>query len=407
MTALTMHNARTQVRPGRLPARAAFALQVSILVLFLASSSAPTPLYAVYEARWGFSPITVTLVFGVYALAVLTSLLTVGSLSDHIGRRPVLLGAIVVQAIAMLVFATAGGVPALLLARVVQGLATGAAIGALGAGLIDLQKARGTIANGVAPIMGTATGALGSSVLVQYLPAPTRLVYLVIFTVLLMQAIGIVLMAETATPKPGALASLRPEVGLPAGARKPFLLAAPVLVAAWALAGFYLSLGPTLAGLVVGSHSVLLGGLAVFALAGSGGVTVLLSRTTPPRTVMFFGAVALILGVGTILLAIDHSSATAFFVGTALAGVGFGAGFQGGLRTVLPFAALHQRAGVLSTTYVLCFLAMGLPAVVAGVLVTHVGVLTTAREYGVVVMVLAGLALLGMAGRRDADCASR
>jgi predicted MFS family arabinose efflux permease len=400
MTALTMHNPLTRVRPGRLPARAAFGLQVSILVLFLASSSAPTPLYAVYEARWGFSPITVTVVFGVYALAVLTSLLTVGSLSDHIGRRPVLLGAIVVQAIAMLVFATAGGVPALLLARVVQGLATGAAIGALGAGLIDLQKARGTIANGVAPVMGTATGALGSSVLVQYLPAPTRLVYLVIFTVLLMQAIGIVLMAETATPKPGALASLRPEVGLPAGARKPFLLAAPVLVAAWALAGFYLSLGPTLAGLVVGSHSVLLGGLAVFALAGSGGVTVLLSRTTPPRTVMFLGTVALIVGVGTILLAIDHTSATAFFVGTALAGVGFGAGFQGGLRTVLPFAALHQRAGVLSTTYVLCFLAMGLPAVVAGVLVTHVGVLTTAREYGVVVMVLAGLALLGMAGRR-------
>lgn len=75
-------------------------------------------------------------------------------------------------------------------------------------------------------------------------------------------------MAETATPKPGALASLRPEVGLPAGARRPFLLAAPVLIAAWALAGFYLSLGPTLAGLVVGSHSVVLGGLAVFALAG-------------------------------------------------------------------------------------------------------------------------------------------
>jgi MFS family permease len=246
MTTITMRNPLTQARSRMLPDRAAFALQVSILVLFLASSSAPTPLYAIYESTWGFSPITVTVVFGVYALAVLTSLLTVGSLSDHIGRRPVLFAAIVVQATAMMVFATAGGVPELLLARVVQGLATGAAIGALGAGLIDLQKARGTIANGVAPVVGTATGALGSSLLVQYLPAPTRLVYLVIFTAHLMQALGIVLMAETATPKAGALASLRPEVGLPAGARRPFLLAAPVLIAAWALAGFYLSLGPTL-----------------------------------------------------------------------------------------------------------------------------------------------------------------
>ena len=400
VTTLTLRNPLTQVRAGILPARVAFALQVSILVLFLASSSAPTPLYAIYEATWGFSPITVTVVFGVYALAVLTSLLTVGSLSDHVGRRPVLLAAIVTQAAAMLVFATAGGVPALLVARVVQGLATGAAIGALGAGLIDLQKTRGTIANGVAPVLGTATGALVSSVLVQYLPAPTHLVYLVIFTVLLAQAAGIVLMAETATPRPGALASLRPEVSLPAGARRPFLLAAPVLIAAWALAGFYLSLGPTLAGLVVGSHSVVLGGLAVFALAGSGGLTVLLSRSTPPQKVMLLGTVALVAGVGVTLFAIDHRSAIAFFAGTALAGVGFGAGFQGGLRTVLPFAALHQRAGVLSTIYVLCFLAMGLPAVVAGVLVTHVGVLTAAREYGAVVMILAAMALVGMAARR-------
>src|SRR5882757_5012664 len=126
----------------RLPNGVAFVLQASIVLFFLAASSAPTPLYAVYQAEWGFSPITTTVVFGVYALAVLAALLTVGSLSDHTGRRPVLLAAIAIQALVMVVFTTADGVPQLLIARIIQGLSTGAAAGAIGAGMLDLNKAK-------------------------------------------------------------------------------------------------------------------------------------------------------------------------------------------------------------------------------------------------------------------------
>jgi predicted MFS family arabinose efflux permease len=386
-----------RVRPRRLPARVAFYLQVSIVVILLAGSSAPTPLYAVYQAQWGFSPITVTIVFGVYALAVLAALLIVGSLSDHVGRRPVLIAAIVVQAAAMLMFATSTGVSELLAARVVQGLSTGAAVGALGAGLLDLNRTRGTIANGVAPMTGTATGAIGSALLVQYLPNPTRLVYLVLLAILVLQAIGVGLMSESAPRKAGALAALRPQFGLPPAARRPLLLAAPALVAVWALAGFYGSLGPTLVRLVTGSNSFVLGGLALAVLAASGSLAVLLLRNVAPRAVMILGAVALFVGVAVTLLAIPRGSTAGFFVGTALAGVGFGGGFQGALRTVVPLAAPHERAGVLSTIFVVSYLAMGLPAVIGGVLVVHGGgVLTTAREYGVAVMVLAALALLGV-----------
>ncbi|HEY4703833.1 MAG TPA: MFS transporter, partial [Streptosporangiaceae bacterium] len=187
------------MKAPRLPRTAAFYLLASIIVGFLAGSSAPTPLYAVYADRWGFSPITTTIVFGVYALAVLTALLTVGSLSDHVGRRPVLLAALAVQVVAMVVFITADGVPQLLVARIVQGLSTGAAAGAIGAGMLDLNKTRGTIANAVAPITGTAAGALGSGLLVQYLPQPTHLVYLVLLGVFVLQAIGVLVMPETSS----------------------------------------------------------------------------------------------------------------------------------------------------------------------------------------------------------------
>src|SRR5580693_9414681 len=199
--------------------RAAFALLTSMLVTLLASSSAPTPLYATYQARWGFSSVTVTVIFGVYAVAVLASLLVAGSLSDHVGRRPVLFAALCAQAGVMLVFAFAGGVDVLFVARVLQGLATGAALGAIGAGLVDLHPGRGPVANATGAMSGTASGALGSALLVALLPSPTRFVYFVLLGAFLIQAVGVALIAETSARKAGALRSLRPAIAVPARVR--------------------------------------------------------------------------------------------------------------------------------------------------------------------------------------------
>ena len=392
------HAARGRRRP-LLPDRAAFFLQASIVVAFLSASSAPTPLYARYQAAWHFSPITTTVVFGVYALAVLGALLTAGSLSDHVGRRPVLITAIGLQAGSMLVFTTAGSVSALMTARIVQGIATGGALGAVGAGLLDLDRAKGTITNAVAPLSGTATGSLLSGVLVRYLPAPERLVYLVLFATFVLQAIGVALMRETSARESGALASLRPRLGVPRTARGPLLTALPVLVALWALAGFYGSVGPVVVGLVTGSHSPVIGGLSLFVLAASGALAVLALRGARPHTVMLLGTVWLFAGVGVTLLGMGARSSLAFFAGAVIAGAGFGAGFQGAIRTVVPLAAPHERSGLLSTVYVASYLAMGLPAVVGGDLVVHGGLLPAAREYGIAVMLLAAVALVAVAGQ--------
>ncbi|MDX6277164.1 MAG: hypothetical protein QOJ72_1292 [Nocardioidaceae bacterium] len=391
----------TTIRPlhiGRLSTTAALYLQASIVVALLAGSSAPTPLYAVYQAEWGFSPITTTVVFGIYAIAVLAALLTVGSLSDHIGRRPVLLAALAVQAPIMLVFATAHGVPELMFARIAQGLSTGAAIGAVGAGMLDLDRIKGTTLNAVAPMTGTASGALLSGLFVEFLPEPTHLVYVVLFATFVAQGIGVLFMRESSSPRPGALASLRIQFGMPANVRRHVLVAIPALVAVWSLAGFYGSLGPTLVRMLSGSDSFVLAGLSLSALAGSAAVIVLLARNSEPRALMLAGMLALIVGVGITLVAISLSSTIVLFAGGIVAGAGFGGGFQGSIRTVVPLVAPHERAGVLSLMYVVSYLAMGLPAVIAGFLVVDVGgVLTTAREYGVAVMTLAAIAAIGLA----------
>jgi MFS family permease len=394
----------------RLSKTASFYLQASIVMFFLAGSSAPTPLYALYQAAWGFTPITIAVVFGSYALAVLASLLTLGSLSDQIGRRPVLIVATLLQALTMLIFATANGVPALIVARIVQGLSTGAAVAALGAGMLDIDRARGTIANAVGPMLGTAIGGMASGLMAQYLPAPTQLVYLVLCAIFLAQAAAATRMRESSQAQPGTFdwASLRPRFTLPALVRQPMLFAMPVLIATWALAGFYGSLGPTLVRRMVGGHSLVLGGLALFVLAGSGALTVLFVHARPARTVMTFGSAALAAGVAWTLSAVSDASITGFFLGTALAGIGFGAGFQGAIRTVIPLAAPHERAGVLSIVYVIAYLAMGLPAVLAGVGVVYGGgLMQTTREYGLAVIVLATLALVGKLRRRAPIAASR
>lgn len=396
MTPLSVCTNGTQIiASSYLSKGAAFYLLASITISFLAGSSAPTPLYALYQAQWGFSPITVTIIFGIYAISVLTALLFVGRLSDYLGRRPVLIATIAAQTVSMGIFATASGVGDLMLARIIQGLATGAAVGAVGAGMIDLNKARGATANAVAPAFGTASGGMLSGYLVQYLPAPTHLVYGVLCVIFVLQGIGVVMMADTIAPEPGALASLKPQLNLPAAARGPFLLALPVLVASWALAGFYGALGPMLVRGILGVGSALLGGMALFVLAASAGLAVLLLQHREPRAMMTFGASLLAAGVGVAVWSLSHHAIVVFFAGTSIAGMGFGTGFQGAVRSIVPFAAPHERAGVLSIVFVVSYLSMGAPAVGAGALVArHGNILGIGEEFGVVVITLALAAVL-------------
>jgi len=326
-------------------------LLASITVAFLAASAAPTPLYLTYQSKFGFSALTTTVVFGIYALAILAALLTSGKLSDHVGRRPILLVGIAGQIVALLVFADARSVTSLVVGRIVQGLATGTAIGAIGAGMLDIDQSRGAMANATAPGLGTASGALLSAFAVQWLPAPTRLVYLTFAGVLVMLVFGVLWLPETSSRSRGAWRSLIPQIALPVQTRRPFLVAAPVLFAVWALAGFYGSLGPSLIDHLAGSVSVVEEGLGLGILAGVAALATYVLRATPASNVMLIGISALIAGVGAVMLSIWADSPAGFFIGTAIAGVGFGAGFQGGIRLVAPLAHPHQRAGVLSVLF--------------------------------------------------------
>lgn len=383
-------------RALRLSPSIAFYLLASLTITFLAGSSAPTPLYSVYRTEWGFTPLTVTLIFGIYALAVLSALLVAGRLSDHLGRRPVLITAALVQSVAMLVFATADGVASLMVARVIQGLATGSALAAIGAGMLDLDTARGTLANSVAPSLGTGLGGLVAGLVAHFLPAPTHLVYLIFAVTFVAQAVGVVFIAETASQQAGAGLSLRPQFRVPAAVRGPMLLAVPILLAAWSIGGLYASLVPALLHAAFGWDASLQGGIALFLMAVSGTGAILLLRGIPAGVMVKAGASALLVGAAGVVAALACRSATGFLLGTIVVGAGFGIGFQGGMRSVVTVAAPQERAGVLSVIFVVSYLALALPVIVAGMVVVRSGnLLGTAEGFGLVVIALAAIALVG------------
>ncbi|MBC3197957.1 MFS transporter [Pseudomonas poae] len=366
------------------------------LLTFLAASSAPTPLYHLYQEGLHFSAGMLTLIFGVYAMSLLAALLTVGSLSDHLGRKPVIFAALVLNMLAMFLFINEGSVAWLIAARTLQGFATGMATAVLGAALLDSDRQQGPLVNSVAPLLGMACGAMGSSLLVEFAPLPTQLIYCTLLLLMLLQAVYVWRLPESVSRIPGALASLRPTLHVPPQARRALWLSLPVDVAVWAMGGFYLSLAPSLVRAATGSTSNLIGGGLVAVLTLSGALMILTLRNRPADKVLRLGAGLLAIGVALILMAVHSASLPLFFIATLIAGGGFGAGFLGALRSVVPLALPHERAGLMSAFYVLSYLAFCLPSLLAGNLIRSFGLIATTDGYGAVLILLASGALAAL-----------
>jgi MFS family permease len=367
-----------------------------ILVSFLAASSAPTPLYHLYQEAWGFSSATLTLIFAVYAFSLLLALLTVGSLSDYLGRRPVLLLALLLEIPAMLLFIYADSVAWLIAARLLQGFATGMATSVLGAALIDYHRDKGPLINSLSPLIGMAVGAFGTSVLLQYAPWPLQLSYIAMLGCFVVQVLLLWRLRESVSPQPGALASLRPALSVPPQARQALLRMLPVDVATWSLGGFFLSLAPSLVRAATGSTSNLLGGALVATMTLSGALAIAVMRHGSAQRSLVLGASFLAAGAALILLAMHSGGVLLFFIGTVVAGAGFGSGFLGSVRSVMPLALAHERAGLMATFYVLSYLAFCLPALCAGFAVQHFGLIATSDGYAIGLICLCLLALFGL-----------
>jgi MFS family permease len=377
---------------------AGFALSLTALLAMMAGASAPSPFYPVLEREIGFSPATLTGIFAVYAVALLLTLLVTGSLSDHLGRRPVISAAFALLALSMLVFWHADSVVLLVLARVVQGIASGLLLSSLTAAVVDLEpESRPGLAatfNSVVPLAGLALGALVGGAVIDSAASPLADVFGALAGVYLALTLAVWLLPETSPRHTGVLQSFRPKVGVPHAARPAFVRSAPALFAGWATGGLYLSLGAPLVAQELGGSNHVEQGLVVTTLAGVGAASSFLARRHSSRQITLYGTTALAVGTALTLAALAFGSYWGFIAAAVVAGSGFGTSFLGIMRSITPIVGPDERGELFASVFVVSYLAFGIPAVLAGLAAPHLGLATTTYAYGGLVVALSGSAAL-------------
>ena len=395
----------------RLRRTSAFLVAVLTMVAMLAGSAAPSPLYPVYRQLWGFSAFTLTVIFAVYVAALLATLLTAGSLSDHIGRKPVVGIGLVLLAAAMLLFIRADGVGGLIAARVLQGIATGLVTGAVTAMIVDLQPrpGAGALATGISPALGMAIGSVLSGGLLQWAPWPRYLVFWILLAGDLILALLVLLMPDLSSAERAgdrlrtALKSLRPSAGIPGEARSAFLGQLPAMAATWALGGLYLSLGSSIVGGLLGVRNHFLAGIVLASFFASAALAAPISGALPESRRRPAGFGALGIGVLITMIAALSRSLPVDLIGSILAGLGFGLTWLTVMGTLTAATPADRRGQTFAAVYVASYLAFSVPALVAGLAVSVAGMLPTVVGYvcfDLLLVIAASVAAVAQVRRR-------
>ncbi|MDX3924732.1 MAG: MFS transporter [Shinella sp.] len=377
--------------------RLGFVAATVALVAAFAASAAPIPLYGIYRASDGLTYGDLSLTAVAYFAGAVTSLLVFGRLSNHLGRRPVILLSLGLAAIASLILLDVPNVMPLILGRVLLGLACGLASSATAAFLIDNAPANppwlGAAISSSAPMIGLTIGALGSGTLAEYGTMPRTLPYLGAVAILLAGACLIVMSHETVPRQPGALLSLRPTIGLPRASRRLFPVASCTFVATWALGGFYQAFGPSMATDQFGSSNALVSAAVFSSLMAPSAIAGPLAGRLSPAGAQRVGMVAFTLAAAGVLLSLHAAAVVPFLAASALAGAAQGATLTGSIRALLARALPDERAGAFAVIFATSYSGAAIPSFVAGQFSRSMNLLDIASGYGALALAACAVTL--------------
>ncbi|VXA98877.1 Predicted arabinose efflux permease, MFS family [Arthrobacter sp. 9V] len=390
------------------PTKSSFIGLSVVFAAFFFAAGAPTPLLSLRQQEWGFSAATLSIAFSMYAIGLLAALLIGGSLSDHLGRRPVMIIALYGELLSMAIFILAPNILWVIAARALQGLATGLATSAFNAAITEhapshRKKLAGGL-TGASVAGGLGIGALVTGAAVQFTPDANTLIFAILAAVMIIALVYVSFTAETVTPRPGAFRSLVPRLGLPASIRPEFAAGLPIHIAGWMFPALFLGLSPALLRLQFGLEGGLIAGFTAFLGPFSAAAAGFYFTRHPARHSTLAGAALILAGIVVVLVGISTPWLPAIWIGAVLGGIGFGGSFGGQLRLMTPLVEPHQRAGVFASIYTAAYLAFSIPVVIAGLLVPAWGLVPTLEAYAATLLAFAalGAAIQGLRLRRDA-----
>lgn len=373
--------------------RPGYAAAAVVFAIGMAGTTLPTPLYGLYQEEIGFSELMVTVVFAVYAVAVISVLLVAGNYSDKVGRRPVLLCAMALSAASAGCFLLEGGLPLLFAGRVLSGGAAGLLSGAATAAVIELagpgQKARAGFAATAANMGGLGCGPLLSGLLAQYTPWPLALPFWV-HLALVVVACGVIRRLPETVPEPQRWPALEPQgVRVPPEVKGVFVPAALAAFAGFALLGLFTAVAPSFAAQTLGVHNLAVTGAVVFSVFCASTIGQSLAPRIGSRRALPLGCAVLVAGlllVGSSLLA---KSLPLLILGALFGGIGQGLAFRAALTAVSEAAPATHRGGTISAFFVVAYTGISVPVVGVGALATWLGLRDAGLVFTACVVLLA------------------
>jgi len=365
-------NPFAQPRPSRRHA-IGFWLAGYVFAITIAFSTAPAPLYVLYQVRDHFGALPVTIIFSAYAFGVVASLFLVGHVSDWLGRRRILAVPIAVNMAAGLVFLRWAGIFGLLIGRILSGISVGMLTATATAYLSELHAAarpgasrrRAEMVAAAASLGGLGLGPLIAGFLAQYADAPLRLPYYVFEALMLAALVALGMTPETVRPEPWR--SYHPQrISVPPAARPTLYAAGAAVAAAFALFGLFTSLAPGLIAGTLHDRSHALAGTATFVVFGAAALAQIATSRAAPRLQLGLGLGLLALGLIGVTMAIWDPNLRLLLACGGLAGAGSGAVFKGSISVVMDIAPAYARGEVLAGLFLAAYLGLAVPVLGLG-----------------------------------------
>jgi len=347
-----------------------FVLVAYAFLVTMVGTTLPTPLYPLFEQRYSFGELMVTVIFAVYAFGVVAGLLVFGNLSDEIGRKPVLLIGLGFSAASALLFIFAGSLTPIFAGRIVSGLSAGVFTGTATAMLVDLapggNRRLGSLVAVVVNLGGLGLGTLLAGLLADHLSSPLRLPFIVDLCLLAPAVIGLVLTPETVQRQAAFRLRLQ-RLKVPPEVRSVFIRGAAAGFGSFAVAGVFSSVAPVFLGQILGRTSHALAGAIVFILFSASIVGQLVVSRLSDRRALVVGCVLLAGGVGLLALALAIESLAALIASASVVGLGQGLVIGAGLAAINQRAPVAQRGEVASSFFVVMYVGLSLPVIGVGV----------------------------------------
>jgi MFS family permease len=369
----------------------------AVLAVTMLGTTLPTPLYGLYERQFRFGSFIVTVVYAVYAIGVIAALLLFGQWSDQIGRRPLLLAAVVLSALSAVTFLIADGLPLLFVGRVLSGLSAGLVTGTATAAIVELappkHRRHAPLVATAVNIGGLGCGPLLAGILAQYVPEPLRTPFAVDLALLAAAGLLVLLLPETVRAS-GQVRLRQQRLRVPREVRRTFVSATIAGFAGFATLGLFTSVSPSFLTQVLGIRNAALSGLVVFVVFAASAAGQLATGRVQADRALPLGCAILTLGMILIAGSLLSTSLGLLIVGAVVTGAGQGMGFRAAIAAVSEQSPPERRGEITSALFVALYIGISIPVVGVGACAQVLGLRTAGVAFAAIVALLALLAAI-------------